>query len=324
MHGRPATDGARIICAHLVPACINLGRACCILGRPATHADAIIAACPRRAHLAQTAENKSQRLAPTIFSASHRPRSAVRFCSLEEPCMADLNGTSITWLGHATVLIATPKGTNILIDPFIAYNPKYPKGHKLPAKIDLLLLTHAHMDHIADALPVAKKHGPHAFGMVELIGYLQSKGLDPEKASGMNIGGSHTPADVTITLTEARHSSSADDGGTIVYCGDPAGFVIEVHGGPVLYHAGDTGVFSDMQLIRDLHHPTLAMLPIGDHYTMGPKAGALAARFLGVKTVLPIHWGTFPALTGTPEALEKELHGTGIEVLHTEPGKELK
>jgi L-ascorbate metabolism protein UlaG (beta-lactamase superfamily) len=237
--------------------------------------------------------------------------------------MADLQGTSITWLGHATVLITTRKGTTILIDPFIEHNPKYPRGYNLPAKIDLLLLTHAHMDHIADALPVAKQHGPQTFGMVELIGWLDSKGLDSGRSVGMNIGGSHTHADVTLTLTEARHSSSADDGGKIVYCGDPAGFVIAIDDGPVFYHAGDTGVFSDMQLIRELHHPTLAMLPIGDHYTMGPKAAAMAAKFVGAKAVLPIHWGTFPALTGNPAALERELHGTEIEVLHTEPGRVL-
>jgi L-ascorbate metabolism protein UlaG (beta-lactamase superfamily) len=241
----------------------------------------------------------------------------------ENSQMADLKGTSITWLGHATVLITTPKGTTILIDPFLEHNPKFPKGYKLPAKIDLQLLTHAHMDHIADALPVAKQHGSQTFGMVELIGWLNSKGLDSAKSTGMNIGGSHTHADVTFTMTEARHSSSADDNGKTVYCGDPAGYVIAMDGGPVLYHAGDTAVFSDMQLIRELHHPTLAMLPIGDHYTMGPKAGALAAKFVGAKTVLPIHWGTFPVLTGTPAAFEKELQGTGIAVIHTEPGKAL-
>jgi L-ascorbate metabolism protein UlaG (beta-lactamase superfamily) len=235
--------------------------------------------------------------------------------------MADLKGTQITWLGHATVLIVTPKGTKILIDPFIQHNPKFPKGYQLPDKIDLLLLSHGHMDHIADAVPVAQKHGAHTFGMVELIGWLGSKGLDNDKSAGLNIGGSHTHADVTFTLTEARHSSSVQDGDRVIYCGDPAGFVVAIDGGPTLYHAGDTGVFSDMQLIRELHHPTLAMLPIGDHYTMGPKAGALAAKFLGVKSVLPIHWGTFPALTGNPDALEKELSGTGIEVIRTDPGK---
>ncbi len=233
--------------------------------------------------------------------------------------MANLKGASITWLGHATVLITTARDTTVLIDPFIEHNPKYPKGHRLPEKIDLMLLTHGHMDHIADAIPVAKKHGPQTFGMVELMNWLESKGM--AKPAGMNVGGSHTHADVTFTMTEARHSSGITDGDNIVYGGNPTGFVIAIENGPVLYHAGDTGVFSDMQLIRDLHHPELAMLPIGDHYTMGPKGAALAAKFLGVKSVLPIHFGTFPGLTGTPQELEKELAGTGVEVIHTESGK---
>lgn len=236
--------------------------------------------------------------------------------------MADLKGASITWLGHATVLIVTAKGTTILIDPFLEHNPKFPKGYKLPEKIDLLLLTHGHMDHIADAIPVAKKHGARAFGMVEMMGWLESKGL--ENGTGMNVGGSHTHGDVTFTMTEARHSSGITDGDKTVYGGDPAGFVIALENGPVLYHAGDTAVFSDMQLIRDLYHPELGMLPIGDHYTMGPRGAALAAKFLGVKAVLPIHFGTFPALTGTPDALEKELTGSGVAVIRTEPGKTLR
>lgn len=235
--------------------------------------------------------------------------------------MPDLKGTSITWLGHATVLITTPKGTTLLIDPFIEHNPKYPKGYKLPDKIDLLLLTHGHMDHIADALPVAKKHGSIAVGMVELTDWLQSKGLKEDQAIGMNMGGSHRHADVTLSLTEARHSSGITDGDKIIYGGEPAGFVIAIDNGPVLYHAGDTTVFTDMQLIRDLYHPELAMLPIGDHYTMGPRLAAVAAKYLGAKTILPIHFGTFPPLIGTPAQLEQELAGSGIMVIHTDPGK---
>jgi len=237
--------------------------------------------------------------------------------------MADLKGTSITWLGHATVLITTPKGTNILIDPFIEHNPKYPKGYKLPDKIDLLLLSHGHMDHIADAIPVAKKHGSIAIGMVEVIGWLQSKGLKDDQGIGMNLGGSHKHADVSVSLTQALHSSGISDGDETVYGGEPAGLIIAIDNGPTLYHAGDTTVFSDMKLIGELYHPDLAMLPIGDHYTMGPRLAAVAAKYVGAKTILPIHWGTFPPLIGTPAALEKELAGSGITVIHTEPGKEL-
>jgi L-ascorbate metabolism protein UlaG (beta-lactamase superfamily) len=237
--------------------------------------------------------------------------------------MADLKGATITWLGHATVLITTRRGTNILVDPFIEHNPKYPKGYKLPEKIDLLLVTHGHMDHIADAVPVAAKHGPSTLGMVEVIGWLQSKGLKSDQAVGMNVGGSHRHGDVTVSLTEARHSSGISDGDKTVYGGEPAGFVIAIDNGPTLYHAGDTTVFSDMKLIGELYHPDLAMLPIGDHYTMGPRLAAVAARYVGAPSVLPIHWGTFPPLIGRPEMLEKELAGSGISVIHTEPGQAL-
>jgi L-ascorbate metabolism protein UlaG (beta-lactamase superfamily) len=236
--------------------------------------------------------------------------------------MTDFKGTTVTWLGHAVVQITTAKGTEILIDPFIGHNPKYPKDHKLPRNIDLLLLTHGHFDHIADAAAVAKEHHPEVVAMVELAGWLQSKGL--EKVSGMNLGGSYNVKDVTVSMVEARHSSGIDDGGATIYGGEPAGYVVAIDGGPVLYHAGDTSAFLDMQLIRDLYAPEIAFLPIGDYYTMGPKGASIAAKYLGVKTVVPIHYGTFPVLTGTPEELEKRLSGSGIEVLKPKPGEALR
>jgi len=236
--------------------------------------------------------------------------------------MIDLKGSAITWLGHAVVQITTAQGTEILIDPFIEHNPKYPKSYKLPNKLDLLLLTHGHGDHIGDAVSVAKAHGPHVVGMVELIGWLKSKGVD--NSAGMNIGGSYKYKDVTISMVEARHSSGIDDGSHPLYGGVPTGFVLTIDNGPVLYHAGDTGVFLDMQLIRELYAPELGFLPIGDYYTMGPKGAAIAARHLGLKTVVPIHYGTFPILTGTPEELKKYLEGTSIEVLKAEVGKTLR
>ena len=235
--------------------------------------------------------------------------------------MADFKGSTITWLGHAVVQITTAKGTGILIDPFIEHNPKYPKHHKLPQKLDLLLVTHGHSDHVGDAATVAKQHGPEVVAMVELAGWLTSKGV--EKATGMNLGGSYKVKDVTLSMVEAHHSSGIDDGGKTIYGGEPIGYVIEIEGGPVLYHAGDTSAFLDMQLIRDLYAPEIGFLPIGDYYTMGPKAAAVAARYLGLKTVVPIHYGTFPVLTGTPEELEKHLSGTGIEVLKPKPGEAL-
>lgn len=235
--------------------------------------------------------------------------------------MADLQGTVVTWLGHATVHIATAKGTSILIDPFIEQNPKFPKGHKLPEKIDLVLATHGHGDHVADLVSVAKKHGSTVVGMVELMGWAQSKGV--KNTVGMNLGGSWKHDDLTVSMVEAKHSSGISDGNQTVYGGEPVGFVITVQNGPVLYHAGDTCAFLDMQLIRDLYHPQLAMLPIGDHYTMGPKGATVAAKYLGVRSVLPIHYGTFPVLTGTPEELSQLLDGSGIQVKTIAPGESI-
>jgi L-ascorbate metabolism protein UlaG (beta-lactamase superfamily) len=235
--------------------------------------------------------------------------------------MNQLLGTVITWLGHATVLVTTAKGTTILIDPFMEHNPKYPKNYKLPDSIDLVLLSHGHSDHIADALPVAKKYNPRIVGMVELVTWLGSKGA--KRVTGMNLGGSFQYNDVTVSMVEAKHSTGIEEDGKLLYGGVAVGFVLTVADGPVLYHAGDTSLYSDMELTRELYQPQLAMLPIGDHYTMGPKAAALAARYLGVTTVLPIHYGTFPALTGTPQELEQHLDGSGIAVKKLQPGESL-
>jgi L-ascorbate metabolism protein UlaG (beta-lactamase superfamily) len=236
--------------------------------------------------------------------------------------MSDLNGTVITWLGHATVHISTLNGTSILIDPFISGNPKYPQGHKLPEKIDLVLATHGHGDHISDLVDVVQKHKSTVVGMPELVAWAQSKGV--KNGVGMNLGGTWRHEDVAVSMVEARHSSGIVDGDLKIYGGEPCGFVLTIENGPVLYHAGDTAVFSDMQLIRDLYGPQLAMLPIGDHYTMAPKSAALAAKYLAVKTVLPIHYGTFPVLTGTPEELRKHLEGSGIEVKAISPGESIR
>jgi len=232
--------------------------------------------------------------------------------------MNSLKGTKITWLGHATVLVTTAKGTEILIDPFIQGNPKYPKSFELPSKIDYILLTHGHGDHISDAVPVAKKHGSKVVAIYELAGYIASQGV--AETIGMNLGGTVELGDVAASMVDARHSSCAQDKDGTHYVGVAAGYVLTIADGPVLYHAGDTSVFGDMALIRDVYRPEVAMLPIGDFYTMGPKEASFAARLLGAKTILPIHFGTFPPLTGTPKQL-RALVDPGVEVIDWTPGQ---
>ncbi len=234
--------------------------------------------------------------------------------------MSLMKGTRVTWLGHATVLVETAGGINFLIDPFVEHNPKFPKSFKLPEKIDYILLTHGHVDHTADALPVAKKHGSTIVAMFELAGYMKGKGA--KSTAGMNLGGSLDLSGVTVTMVEAKHSSSLEDGDASLYLGVAAGLVLTIPDGPVLYHAGDTAVFRDMELIRELYAPEVVMLPIGGCYTMGPKEAALAVNYLRPKLVLPLHWGTMPQLKGTPQELAA-LVGDAKLVAMVEPGEAL-
>ena len=232
--------------------------------------------------------------------------------------MMALNGTRITWLGHATVLVQTAKGSNILIDPFIAQNPKYPKDFALPKKIQTILLTHGHSDHISDVVPVAAKHGSTVVAIYELATWVAAKGV--ASTIGMNLGGTVKLDDVAFTMVEAKHSSAAQDEQGDHYVGVAAGFVLTIADGPVLYHSGDTAVFGDMKLIGELYRPQVAMLPIGGHYTMGPKEAALAVRLLGAKTILPIHFGTIPQLKGAPDELAA-LVDSNVEVVRWAPGE---
>lgn len=235
--------------------------------------------------------------------------------------MTNLQGTRITWLGHSTVLVQTAKGTNILIDPFITGNPRFPKDFVLPEKIHFILATHGHSDHIGDVVPVAEKYGSTLVAVYELANYLAAEGV--AQTIGMSLGGTVQLNDVAATMVEAKHSSSVQDENGVHYAGVAAGFVLTIADGPVLYHAGDTAVFGDMNLIAELYQPQVAVLPIGGHYTMGPKEAALAVRLLGIKTVLPIHFGTFPPLTGTPDQLAA-LVDKSVEVVRWMPGETIK
>jgi L-ascorbate metabolism protein UlaG (beta-lactamase superfamily) len=185
--------------------------------------------------------------------------------------------------------------------------------------LDLILLSHGHGDHLGDTVQVARESGAPVVCLFEVGQYLGMKGL--KRVHDMGIGGTQEVAGVRITMTNAVHSGSYTEGEQIVYLGGPAGFILRQHGMPTVYYAGDTALFGDMKIIAELYQPEIAFLPIGDHYTMGPDTAAIAAQWLGVRQVVPMHWGTFPLLTGTPAALKEHLKGTDIEVLDLQPGE---
>jgi L-ascorbate metabolism protein UlaG (beta-lactamase superfamily) len=209
----------------------------------------------------------------------------------------------ITWLGHATFELQFPSGEVLVIDPFIQGNPAYPKDYEIK-KVDVIAVSHAHSDHIGDVTSLAEKFKPKIIAMVETASWLEQRGL--KNTVGMNKGGTVDVGFAKVTMTHALHSSGITQGKETLYGGEPAGYVISSDG-RAAYFAGDTDVFSDMALIAELYSPELAFLPIGDHYTMGPRGAALAARLLKVKRVIPMHYGTFPVLVGRPEQLVEEL-----------------
>jgi L-ascorbate metabolism protein UlaG (beta-lactamase superfamily) len=229
----------------------------------------------------------------------------------------NLNGIKLTWLGHATFRIETPAGKTILIDPWIMGNPMCPEKEKSVKKVDVMLCTHGHGDHIGDAVEIAKKHSPKVVGIPELCGWLEKKGV--KLTAPMNKGGTQTVDDIKVTMVHADHSCGIQDGDELVYGGEACGYVVEFANGVKIYHAGDTNVFGDMKIIRELYAPEIAMIPIGDHYTMGPREAAYACGLLKPKTVIPMHFGTFPVLTGRPSQLHKLV--PEVEVREMKPGE---
>jgi L-ascorbate metabolism protein UlaG (beta-lactamase superfamily) len=229
-----------------------------------------------------------------------------------------MSAFSYTWLGHATFLVTTPGGKRVLFDPWITGNPKSPDSAKKLGHLDLILVTHGHGDHTGDVVPVARESGAQVVAPFELSLYFQKKGL--QNVTGMNPGGTMQALGLSVTMVQAFHSSSIEEDGKVMYAGVATGYVVKLENGVTIYFAGDTALFGDMRLIGELYQPQIAFLPIGDFYTMGPEQAAKAVEFLGVKQVVPMHYGTFPALTGTPAKL-RELLGGRAEVVELKPGE---
>jgi L-ascorbate metabolism protein UlaG (beta-lactamase superfamily) len=232
------------------------------------------------------------------------------------------NGVSLQWYGHSTVLLTTPGGKRVMMDAYVESNPACPRELHSVENLDALLITHGHFDHFDDVLAVIRSGRPKTVVAIhEIAVWLEGKGV--QGVVGMNRGGTQQVEGLRVTMTQAFHSSSIVDGDRIFSGGEAAGYVVELENGFRLYNSGDTALFGDLALIGELWRPDLALLPIGDHYTMGPEAAARAARLVGVRRVVPIHYGTFPLLTGTPERLRAAGEPDGLEVLALRPGETL-
>jgi L-ascorbate metabolism protein UlaG (beta-lactamase superfamily) len=227
-----------------------------------------------------------------------------------------MSALSITWFGHATFVVTSPGGKRIVFDPWLTGNPKAPANAKID-KADVICVSHGHSDHTTDVVPIARATGAPVVAVYELANYFQSKGV--KDVVPMGSGGTTDVKGLKISVTDAHHTSSVDDGK--VYIGTACGFVVRLEDERALYFAGDTALFGDMRLIRELYAPEIAFLPIGDHFTMGPAAAAKAAEFLGVRQIVPMHYGTFPMLTGTPDELKKLVEPRGVDVLVLKPGE---
>jgi L-ascorbate metabolism protein UlaG (beta-lactamase superfamily) len=237
--------------------------------------------------------------------------------------MALHRGFALTWLGHNSFKLVSRGARTVLLDPWVEGNPACPRELKSFDRIDVMTISHGHGDHMADAVNLGKKYKPVVVCNYEIHLFLTRKGVP--NTSPMNKGGTQEQGGLKFTMVHATHSSGIEDGGQVVYGGEACGFVITLEDGTRIYHAGDTAVHADMALISELYEPEIALLPIGDLYTMSPREAAVAARLLKPRIIVPAHHGTFPALTGTPEALREELKKQGVtaEVVALRPGETL-
>ena len=226
---------------------------------------------------------------------------------------------SFTWLGHSTFLFRSPGDKHILIEPWVASNPACPDSHKKVGHLDLILITHGHSDHAGDAVSIARATGAHVIANYEVCLWLEAKGI--QNTAPMGQGGTQTIGDIAITMVNAVHGSSVVEDGRVVSLGQAAGYVIRFEDGVTVYFAGDTDIFGDMRLIAELHRPSIAFLPIGDRFTMGPVAAARAVELLAVRQVVPMHYGTYPFLTGTAAEFRKLVEPKGVQVLELQPGE---
>jgi L-ascorbate metabolism protein UlaG (beta-lactamase superfamily) len=225
----------------------------------------------------------------------------------------------LTWLGHGSFRLDSPSGKRIYLDPFLNGNPKCPESERHPERMDIMAITHGHSDHTGDAVDFAKRFEPHVVAPVELKAWLGSKGAPVGDLPGINKGGTQEIDGIRFTLTNAFHSSSTDDG---AYTGEACGIVIRFDHGPCVYFAGDTCVFSDMQLIGRIYRPDLAVIPIGGWFVMDPTEAAVAIELIGAPRYLPCHYGTFPILAGTPEEL-REL-APEASIVDIQPGQTIE